>query len=664
MLVRSHRQGSAIKQALAALNVGSVELSTVSVFASADAEALERVLCAIWTPARLPLLRAALSTELIGSDAQTIAALPDDARALMHAVERFADYRTVWLDHGVGAMIRQLIRQEDIAARMLARPDGERRMTNLLHLAELLHQASEMHTLPDSLLRWLQTRRVERNNEEAAQLRLESDRNLVQILTMHKSKGLEFPVVFCPFLWDGHRQRASGIEGREYHADDGSTVINFCPESRTDSDIDDAIRTESDAEDLRLIYVALTRAIYRSYVVTGCYLSRNITNQSQTSLLNWLAAGRELRHDEWRKGARKSCLATDIEKAWASLAHSGQGNMALLPLPTDRIAPLPAETVSPESLTCQPTPPRLPYGWRISSFSGLTRGATHENAASDYDAILPDARDAVNETTGESPIETTASVSANDIMHFPKGTNAGLCIHKAFELCDFADSSTWQNAIEKAIAAYPQEHEQQDTDGNTNALAAMLQQMMQDVLHTTLPDDIVLKNIPSGKRLNELGFYLPASRFSTDSLHATLKTHGYPVPSLSFTDMACYLKGFIDLVFEHNGRYYILDWKSNHLGHDVRHYDANNVQSAMQENAYHLQYLLYSVALNRYLVQRIPDYRYDTHFGGVHYLFVRGVRPDWKNPDGSPSGVFFDRPSPETMAALDALFTSFHAKVA
>ena len=124
-------------------------------------------------------------------------------------------------------MLREWMRAEGVSARLLARPDGERRLTNLMHLAELLHEAAASHPAPEALQRWLQTQRSEARRDEAAQLRLESDRNLVQVVTIHKSKGLEYPLVFCPLLWDGHTPARRGGEGVEYHDEDGDTVIDF-----------------------------------------------------------------------------------------------------------------------------------------------------------------------------------------------------------------------------------------------------------------------------------------------------------------------------------------------------------------------------------------------------------------------------------------------------
>ncbi|MBS1170263.1 MAG: recB [Burkholderiaceae bacterium] len=650
VLVRSHQQGSAIRRALMRLGIGSVELSQESVFASPEAEEIERVLAAIWSPSRLSLLRAALATELLGCDAAQLAEISANEALLMQHIRHFSDYRELWLMRGIGFVYRRLLAEEGISAKMLRLPDGERRLTNLLHLGELLHQAAEQHPSPDALLRWLQTQRSETGADEAAQLRLESDQNLVQILTIHKSKGLEFPIVFCPFLWDGHRNNRNGIEGLEYHDEQGQTVIDYRPEPDDCTAITEKIQLESDAENLRLIYVALTRAVYRCYLIAGTYTTsafgRASTSQSTRSLLNWLVAANGLSPGVWQKNT----LATEeIEQAWRRLAEPGSG-IALAPLPQDKAQRFQNEVPAVETLVCQPLPKSISAGWRISSYSGLSRGAVHDNAASDHDVLLPGL---VTEPT------PSVDLPARDILSFPKGTNAGDCIHKVFELCDFTAPNSWQDAVMRALSEHPQASDDSSSAENAQHWPDMLQQMLTNVLATTLPDGIVLGNIGQHQRLTELGFHLPAAGLSATALNQSLQRLGYPSPRLSFSHLQGYLKGFIDLVFEHNGRFYILDWKSNHLGHTQQHYSHDAMAEAMAHHGYHLQYLLYTIALDRYLTRRLRGYRYDVHFGGVMYLFVRGVRPEWQD-----SGVYFHRPDEQTIRQLEALFTTESAEAA
>jgi exodeoxyribonuclease V beta subunit len=230
-----------------------------------------------------------------------------------------------------------------------------------------------------------------------------------------------------------------------------------------------------------------------------------------------------------------------------------------------------------------------------------------------------------------------------------------------FERADFADPSTWDRAIRRALALHPQRAR------NASGVALqrrMLQGLLEDVLATPLQGGVVLERVPMDCRLNELGFHLPARDLSAARLNAWLRSNGYAVPRLSFDAVRGYLNGFIDLTFEFEGRYYVLDWKSNHLGYSRNDYAAQPVAGAMEEHGYYLQAALYSVAVHRYLAQRVKGYEYERHFGGVFYLFVRGVRPKWLDEGGAPLGAWFHRPAAGTLASLDALIAGQGAKAA
>ena len=660
-LVRTHAQGSELKRELARLDIGSVELSQASVFSSPDAEEVERVLIAINQPSRDTLLRGALATEMMGCDAARIAEISGDENQLMGCLERFAGYRDLWQRQGVGIMYRRLLTEQQVTARMLRRDDGERRLTNLLHLGEQIHQAAATHESPDALLRWLATQRREGSADEVAQLRLESDSNLVQIVTIHKAKGLEFPIVFCPFLWDGNtRFGGPKPEGREYHDAGGEAVIDFrCDDeiAAGKDQIDEAVKLEAAAEMLRLVYVALTRAVYRCYLIAGTYAANSFGNlstaESTKSLLNWLVAGGAETPQSWFAGKRSPA---DIAAAWEALAGKMAPHLGLAPLPAESGAPVVSAGPAPETLSALPPPQAIAPAWRFSSFSGLAGDARSETAANDHDARIAD----VARRIAAPPPE----IAADDILRFPRGPSAGECLHAIFERIDFTDPDGWNAAIDHALFAHPQFLPGVRAAGQSPLLASMAARMLADVMNTGLRDGIVLGSLPDTRRLTELQFSLPAPRVSAHALNAALRSLGYDVPRLTFRDLEGYLKGFIDLVFEHGGRYYVLDWKSNHLGHAPSDYGPAELQAAMTAHSYPLQYLLYSLAVDRYLRHRVPDYRHDTHFGGVLYLFVRGVRPDWINADGTPAGVFHDRPSAATLARLDALFAEVPAKVA
>ncbi|MDR0934219.1 MAG: PD-(D/E)XK nuclease family protein, partial [Burkholderiaceae bacterium] len=287
-----------------------------------------------------------------------------------------------------------------------------------------------------------------------------------------------------------------------------------------------------------------------------------------------------------------------------------------------------------------------PSGWRIGSYSGLVLGASHEASGSDHDERIADI---------SQPEEAETPLPPDDILLFPAQRYAGNCLHTVFEQADFTDENTWDKAIENALTRHPPYGRSNPENGKPlKALGPMVQRMLRDVLHTRLQDGVRLADIGKNQRLTELEFFLPVTHLPAASLYELLSPH-YAIPQLAFQPLEGYLKGFIDLMFTHAGRFYILDWKSNLLGRRQADYGQVGISNAMSEHSYHLQHLLYTVALNRYLAQRIPDYDYKRHFGGVFYLFIRGVRPEWQMENGNPSGVFFHRADEGLIRQLDAL---------
>lgn len=668
VLVKSHAQGRSVRLALARLGIASVELSQESVFDSSDAQDMQRLLAGILEPGRPALLHAALCTEVMGLNALDLAALRQNEADLSALMLRFDAYRQLWLNRGFGLMFRRWLTGEKVIQRLLARPDGERRMTNLLHLAELLQQAETEQRSPEALLRWLGEARQGAGAagaiSDAAQVRLESDRNLVQIVTIHKSKGLEYDFVFCPFLWDGFQKNDSGGEGLEYH-DGSQPVIDFRPEAREDDDIKAGRRAEKDAELLRLFYVALTRAVQRCYLIAGSYqtlaFGRPSFTESNRSLLNWLAAGQGLSHAQWRE---HKLTPEELLDAWQNLAQATP-SLAWLPLPLQPGQPVHAGDDTADDLRCPAPPPTQHTAWRIGSFSSLNHGeaqtsgqetasetAANELAASDHDGRADSAQAEAQRPAhrGSLPDE----LPRHDILRFPRGAAAGDCLHAVLENIDFSNHATWPEAIRHALSAHPQ-HLPGQTPGDATAdLGAMLTNMLNDLLATPLPAGLQLAQLQPADKKVELEFNLPTPSLSAQALNRWLAERGFELPPLQFADLHGYLKGYIDLVFRYQGRYYLLDWKSNHLGYRPEHYGQAAMAQEMADHGYTLQYLLYSVALHRYLALRLPDYDYGQHFGGVLYLFLRGVRPDWQN-DGRQSGVFFTRPDHAVVQDLNQL---------
>jgi exodeoxyribonuclease V beta subunit len=653
VLVRTHKEGLQMREALAALSVGSVELSRTSIFRSAEAKELERILAAILEPMRATQVRAAKATVLMGGSAASVAALSVDDADMFAVMARFAEYREKWLQRGAGVMLRQLMIQEKIGARLLSLQFGERRLTNWLHLIEILHAADQHRATPEVLLGWLQARLAKDAPDEAAELRLESERNLVQIVTIHRAKGLEYPIVFCPFLWDGTPGRPNRLSyGSEHRDDTGTLVMDFRHLSK-----EDEIRFKSEnaadrlAERLRMTYVALTRAKHRCYVVVGSYSMKSGKGVNKTescrAALPWLAAGAGMTPAQWREN---KVTADEIDAAWQALARRSVGTdgaasaIGYAALPAAPGVPLPAQRADPQSIAILTPPLRIPPGWRLGSYSQLIFGASGERTAVDHDvrALPGDA----------AALGVPDEVAAEDIARFPRGMMAGHAIHAIFETIDFVRPDGWNSSIAKAL----RDHPQTPRPGNTAAqLPGMLANMLKDVLHTPLPGGFKLAEVPRAQRLVELKFNLPAAHVTHPTLRKLLEQHGYPMPALNFPELRGYLNGAIDLVFEAAGQFWILDWKSNFLGASAAHYQAAALEAAMQQHYYHLQYLLYTVALHRLLQRRLPAYAYGKHFGGALYLFVRGVRPGWIGRDGQAAGVYAARPPERLIEELSAL---------
>jgi len=665
VIVQTHRQGALMKSMLAEHAVGSVELTQDSVFASEEAETLLRVLRAVEAPGDVRALRAALATELFGLDATALYRMQtsdaSDAEAIAW-IERLQRYRQLWTDRGFSAMWRTLMRELGLAARLVAQSGGERRLTNFMHLAELAQARwAEQPGMP-ALLRWLASQRNASGGEEA-QLRLESDQNLVQIVTVHKSKGLEYGVVFCPFLWDGSVRDGGGLEGLEYH--DGATaVIDFTDAAGKGSPAAAALRQEQSAEQARLLYVALTRAVYRCYLAAGIYSSRRSVKEACGGMLNWLAAGQGKTFDAWIASTIDADERVEaIRLAWKALVG---GPLDVVPLPVGDALDGDTRVVhdaAPE-LTTRASTRALREAWRIGSFSGLLAGihtgpqlgggqlSAPERTRPDYDAQAN-----AGPTFALPPEGDDAWPPADDILRFPRGPAAGESLHRVFELADFQSRAQWSHAVSRALRERPPGRgaEQNDT------WRAMMTNMLSDTLATPLRPGMQLADVSLAERLTEMEFTYPADAVSLDALRGLLRQFGYPDLPLDATVLRGYLKGFIDLVFRHGGQWWILDWKSNYLGTAPENYGGDGLREAMAEHGYHLQYLLYTLALHRYLRRRLPDYDYDRDMGGSLYLFVRGVRPDWANAhlagDEVP-GVFFDKPSREMVDALDGLFAA------
>ena len=645
VLVRSHWQGRLIRGELLRLGVPSVQHADDSVFVADEALQLEWLLAAVAEPGDEGRVRTALASDLFGLSGEDLQQLREAEQSWTEWLEKFQDYRQLWREHGFMRFFRAWLSNEEVPQRLLAFRDGERRLTNLLHLAELLHVAGRTHPGMAGLLKWLgDRRRAPANRDEEQQLRLESDENLVRIVTVHKSKGLEYEVVFCPFLWDG-RLRADGKGGAAllYHdpADAGRAILAVGTDEEHPAR--QHARREEMAENLRLFYVALTRAKQRCTLVWGKIKEAETAPPAwllhQPSVVGPSQDRLEVARQRF-KDLTTTALRGDLQTTFAAAGET----VAIGPLPAESGQRYrPPATTEPELQARQFAGP-LPEFWRIGSFTALTAG--HSVEAPDYDMTA---------TIPEAATETPVTAPGKGIFEFPRGARAGVCLHALFERLDFTQS---EDQHLEALVGRTLEGHGLDAAEWTPVVVELTRRVLATPLN---PSGLRLATVTADRRLNELEFTYPIAKLRANVLRQVLERHGYAagpfrdmIETLEFSPLRGYMKGFIDLVFEADGRFWLVDYKSNWLGPEPAAYRRARLDEAMAREAYLLQYLIYTVALHRYLRLRLPDYDYERHFGGVFYLFLRGMDPAF----GPDCGVFHDRPTPALVAALDELMTT------
>ena len=636
VLVRTNRQGASVQRALRAAGIESAMGGTESVFDSSEARALRDLLAAVVEPGSDRALRRALAGPLWRHDASLIAKLDEDDQRYEQLIATVQGWRDSWLSRGFMSMFRQLLLDpctpaassgaQSLAALLLAEPDGERKLTNLTHLGELLQQASRHEPTPDALLHWLEENIDEpESGLEDQQLRLESDEDLVQILTLHRSKGLEFPVVFLPFLAES-RKFSSRQGAPHYHDENGHRIADL-------AQADDSIARadyERLAEDLRLVYVGLTRA--RDY----CVVPWGRINQTEASGLAYLLHGPDGAGSVTEVERHVEALGTaEIGEALDALVAAQPAAIAVRRVesdaaPTAWVRRPRSGAVAPAARPFEPRPLQVE---RVTSYSGLWKGR-HED---------------VRDVGPRADAVATASAARDGgftPFNLPGSAELGQVFHQLLEQLDYQslDDALLVQRAETALTHW----------GKPVRWAPLVASMVRTTLATPLDKDgFTLARLARHQRRNEVAFWYPMVGVPGKALSAVLPGlgNGVETRNLTFSPVRGLLQGFIDLIFEHDGRYYVADWKTNRLGADESAYDHAGMAREIARHGYDLQYWLYTVALHRYLGRTLPGYEPSQHLGGVYYLFLRGLRTD--KPRGP--GVWFLRPELERLRRLDAL---------
>ncbi|PND37989.1 exodeoxyribonuclease V subunit beta [Paucibacter aquatile] len=657
VLVRNAREASAVREAMRRRGLASVYLSDKdSVFASDEARDLLAWLRAVASPLDARLVRAALASPTLGLSLVELAELARDDEAFDLRSEQLKALHSVWQQQGVLSMLRQTLHRLQLPSRWLAagltlQVSGERRLTNVLHLAELLQSASSQLDGEQALIRWLAAQIAEPGSTggEEQIVRLESDADLVRVVTVHKSKGLEYPLVFLPFAAsfravDKRRARYVKLEQQLHLEPDAEQIA--------------AADLERQREDLRLFYVALTRARHALWLgVSALKVGQSDDCQVHRSALGYVLGGG---------------VPQTPEELWSSAEDLAAGDPAgihlsrLIYRPDWPCSALQARGSAPPLREAEVYEAQFERRWTVSSFSALVRALSSakapaldagrlisDAAARDDEDRLADPEAAALAAQAPAETQTSSSVSLLPAWHrFPRGAFAGNFLHDQLE---WLAGEGFALAESPALQAQLRARCERQGWGNwSDEVLSWLSRLLQTPL-PPLSEGASLARLDA--LLPEMEFWFPSSGLSSQSIDALCRQHllgGRPRPALPERALQGLMMGFADLVFEQGGRFWVLDYKSNALGERDADYDHEVLEAAMAEHRYDVQAALYLLALHRLLRQRLGElYEPAQHLGGALYLFMRGM-------DGPEAGCLWVRPPLALLEGLEDLIDAQH----
>ncbi|MCZ2720085.1 exodeoxyribonuclease V subunit beta [Marinomonas sp. 15G1-11] len=684
ILVSGYQQAQLMKQSLSKKGISSVYLSDRgSVFASTEAQDLWVILHAVHDEGRETSLRSALATKLLNKSHEELDLFNHDDVYFEQWSERFQHYHEVWLTQGLMPMLRRFIQDLKLASDILNRANGERSLTNLLHLGEKLQQkAMEMESQENLLRYFLMVIQSPDGNSDEQKVRLESDAELVRIITIHKSKGLEYPLVYLPFALKPFSNRDKHALFHESDISKNNPVhspslwFSACPNDQQKKQHEDELY----ATEIRLAYVALTRAKEACFI--GCAeIGKAATKTlADRSYLHLSGVGSLLYAAEPKEyGALDEVLQT-LSKG--SIIH-GTHSIDVVEKTTESL-PKFKQSRENEFTECQldqhdnpllenrKFSAQIERDWWVGSYSSLIVGDENHKKSSlnpglDEAALVTISEDsdlqqallkelAVADQSDAAVLIDTVEVVENKFS-FPRGAKPGTFLHDLLEGAPLADSYSRVAFADLLLAKHQSKLVDYFERQGYGQWHAVLLSWLRDILQTPLATDLpglTLDTLSESQVFKEMEFFLPVSGFKAlelDNIARRYDSVSKDAPRIQDRPLKGMLKGFIDLLFEWQGQYYVVDYKSNHLGDSEDDYHDQALREGVADHRYDLQYQLYTLALHRYLKTRIDDYDYDMHVGGVMYLFLRGM-------DGkSQQGIYRTKLLKEHVLEMDALFT-------
>ena len=622
VLVRTGKEAQLIRRVLFEQNINSVYLSLKeSVYKTPLAQDLYYILKACLSPDNESYLRSAIACKLYGLSILGVHFLFSDTHLWEQKLAEFAGYKETWVKQGVLPMLHELFHQQGISSTLLKSKEGERALTDLLHLCELLQKNSVEYDGEFALLRWFGDQ-IQGNEAECGdqKQRLESERDLVQVSTLHKSKGLEYDVVFMPFTGVYQKPRDC-----LYHDPNSNQLIYDLDEDKSHMAL---VAKEQLAEDLRLLYVGITRSVYRCYIGIGAYKSGN----AKVSGLAKSALGHIT-----LKGAK------DLQAGDATTLSSKLETLCERCIDVS-IRSLPVLDETPYAPLKEEVTLRPPYvfsgyiekNWWINSYSSLSK----------FHQAVPKV---VLEKEPTNEVEEIKQDPQKTPFNFPKGAKHGTFLHGLFEIINFKKAN--QKNLQALICEQLNANLYDDPENWSPVIAKWIDQILNQ--HLLPVNNLALSNLSEKQKKVEMKFFIDMKPLHADSVNPLIAQYdplSHNAGKFTFNDVQGVLTGFIDLTFEFEGKYYVLDYKSNYLGDCIEDYNKENIEAAMIDHRYDFQYQLYTLALHRLLKLRLPNYDYNTHIGGVFYMFLRGMQGD------DSYGTYFNKPAFALIDGLDRLF--------
>lgn len=631
VLVSSHKSAEEIKRLLKKAGIDSVTYSRKKVFESTEARRLKDVMAAILDPFNRFAVNNALISGFWGQNLNDIYRLVSDGNQRQHLLEDLQELNEVWERDGFYPMFRKLLFSQSRMSKLAQFYNSERILTNLHQLADISAKAEMEGKLdPHSLYSWFNNEMTDPDTDEEKTLLLESDQNLVKISTIHNSKGLEFPVVFCPTLWEVMSGKKRNLF-TEYHTQDGDAVIRYDQTSDEESQRAEKKNSlENISEEVRKYYVAVTRAKYHCVIP---WANHNACTESGliSSLIGTQRVKKIIQNNlKLRENTEYSDQM--VLELFRELENRSKGTINVTvtdEVQSDKEYHHRSESKESSKLYYKSYTGRskLEAQRRLESFSSLTSHGG-DPLEPEYDQMME---------SYITVIHKSEEITTKSIFTFPRGATAGTAIHKLFEDRNFqfdtalADDHT--PLIEKILDQFQM----------NRRWIPVIREMIHNVVSSDIPG-LDLSRVREKEMIREMEFHFTSRQPSLENILKIIRDGD---SDLEFDrQYQSFLTGFIDLVVRQDGKYYILDYKSNYLGDSILDYKTDRLKEEIYSANYDLQYHLYTVALWKYLKSRDPEFCYESDFGGVAYLFVRGMRK------GERGGIWLHKPDKQVIETL------------